>query len=415
MSTVPFNSGMGHLHQARAGLAWYAAITFYALPFADAMTGFMVLSGRWPEGSAGSLSQMLRGMLLLPGLLMIPRKYVPAAVLSILYFLSLELAMLVLHQQPGWFVVSTVYDFKLIYLLVAYCVLTAVGQNTRQRLSSYFVHGATIYATILLLSTAAGIHTPTYDEGNFGSKGVFASGNALSMYLGCASLLALQSYWENRKRSSQLEALLLVIACLIVGTKASLIFTILFLVLVFQNASVTVQLAIVGLALLAGTVYASLLIDAFSLVFDVILFRFQSSDSLFAFIASGRDVYIADALGDFHYDGWAMVRLLFGTGPFVSFRSASGLLTEYDTLESDFFDLFFSYGTVGIGCYLAIIIYGLRLAWRASHPPLTLAWCGVCFYSAIAGHVLFNAMSGMAIPVLLITMQQAAARRKNHG
>jgi hypothetical protein len=42
-----------------------------------------------------------------------------------------------------------------------------------------------------------------------------------------------------------------------------------------------------------------------------------------------------------------------------------------------------------------------------------LAWSSVCFYSAAAGHIAFNGMSGMAVPVLLIAMQRAAALNKS--
>lgn len=387
---------------------WYVAAMFYLLPFADAATGYMVLSGASAEGAAGSISQLLRGALLLPALLLVRGRGLLLVVAVMAWLLALELAVLLLHQQPPWFVVGLVYDYKLVYLIVVYFALREIAaRRSVLDLSAHFIHGATLYGIMLVLSTLAGLHTPTYEEGTFGSKGVFASGNALSLYLGCASLIALDTGRPRRGALANGEAIFLILCSLIVGTKASLIFGLLFIVVMLRDT----PLAWRSLFLLGGGVaalaYAVELAALFALVFDVIIFRFEASDSFFAFLASGRDVYVADALASFDASGWTVLRVLFGTGSFISFRGLHDGSTEYDTLETDLFDIFFSYGLIGLLTYFAVIGYGLIAGLRARRLALLLAWSGVCTYSIVAGHVAFNAMSGTALPILLIVLQHA--------
>lgn len=393
--------------------AAYLWALFYLMPFADAATGFMVLSGRFPEAAAGSISQFLRAALIIPALLVLKGRWTYAAALPMLYVLALESFMLVLHGQPSWFLVSVIYDFKVVYLVVAYLALRELVNRQHQTLdiTRYFVRGATLYGAILLLSTLAGWHTPTYGEGTAGTKGLFASGNALGFYLGCAALVALDNAPGATRRQSSIEAAFLIFCCLLVGTKASLIFTALFAALVLYRASWSWKAVLITVACAGFVLYSAEIVAAFGLLFDVILFRYERSESLFAFMASSRDAYVREAFAVFNPTGWGVWRLLFGAGSFVSFRDVDAEGLQYDTLESDFFDIGFAYGAIGLALYLAVIAYGIVLALRARRGALLLAWSATAFYSAAAGHMAFNAMSGLAFPVLLIALQQIQLRR----
>jgi hypothetical protein len=251
----------------------------------------------------------------------------------------------------------------------------------------------------------AGWSTPTYSEGNFGSKGPFASGNGLALYLGSASLIALIRHRSTGQITALWEPIFLLTCCLLVGTKASIIFGFLFAGIMLQRMSFVWKLVVVTCTAAGILFFAEQITATFSLIFDVILFRFDASESLFAFIASGRDIYVTEALESFDASGWGLVRLFFGAGAFVSFRDIREGLTEYDTLESDFFDIFFAYGAFGLLCYIALIVWGIRLARGSQQLALLVVWVATCFYSAAAGHVAFNAMSGMVIPVMLIALK----------
>jgi O-antigen ligase like membrane protein len=387
----------------------YAWCLFYVMPFADAATGYLVLSGNFAEAAAGSISQLLRAALMIPALLLIKGRAIYAAMLPIFYVLIFESVMLIRHQHLEWFVVGTVYGFKLAYLAVSYLALRDKSRRPEHRVdvATYFIHGASLYGLILVLSTVAGLSTPTYGEGNFGSKGLFASGNGLALYLGCAALLSLVRAEPNQGWRASWESLFLLMCCLLVGTKASLICAVIFIAIRLQRASLPSKFLALGAVTTGILLLAKPISTAFGILFDVILYRFETSESLFSFLASGRDLYVADALGRFDLSGWSVLRLIFGAGAFVSFRDLDAALTEYDTLESDFFDIFFAYGLLGLICYGGIILWGILLSIRGRQYSLLVVWGCTCLYSAMAGHVAFNAMSGMAIPVFLIAMQRA--------
>jgi hypothetical protein len=271
----------------------------------------------------------------------------------------------------------------------------------------HFVNSAILCGLILMVTTAVGLNYATYDEGTFGSKGLFASGNGLSLYLGVASVLALTRSDLPSSRLHLTAAVFLAFCCLIVGTKASAVFGILFSFVLFLNLSVPAKV-ISTLILSLISHFTDKIHEILSLVFDVILFRYMNSDSLFSFLASGRDSYVIDAFASFDTEGWAFLRIIFGAGAYLSFRGIGSRPTEYDTLESDFFDIFFGYGLLGLFGYLVASAAGIVVGLRHKLNLLVSVWVATCIYSAAAGHVAFNAMSGICLPELLIAMSQRA-------
>jgi hypothetical protein len=173
-----------------------------------------------------------------------------------------------------------------------------------------------------------------------------------------------------------------------------------FIFLLFLNkASFTTFSAIVVLSLLF---LWERIVDIFSVVFDVIIFRYNNSPSIIAFLASNRDNYVKGAFEIFGSSEFVAFRSLFGSGIYLSFRDYRNLQLPLDTLESDFFDLFFSYGIIGISLYLIIIALGMYVSIRKSQYLLFTTWTSLCAYSLIGGHMLFNSMSNIAFLVLIL-------------
>ena len=152
------------------------------MPFADAATGVLVLSGAFSEGAVGSISQFFRMLVFLQAFLLLERGALLVTAILMLYVLIFELAILFVHQQTSWFFISLVYAFKLIYLIVVYLAFRRLEINHRSfDVVKHFVNSAILCGLILMVTTAVGLNYATYDEGTFGSKGLFASGNGLSI------------------------------------------------------------------------------------------------------------------------------------------------------------------------------------------------------------------------------------------
>ncbi|MDX2346617.1 MAG: O-antigen ligase family protein, partial [Legionella sp.] len=139
--------------------------------------------------------------------------------------------------------------------------------------------------------------------------------------------------------------------------------------------------------------------DLFSLFFDVIIIRFENSESIYSFLASSRDVFVVNALSNFHIEGLYFLRLFFGFGVYMSFRTVSDDISLYDTLENDFFDIFFSYGFIGICVFISFYLFHAFRAISSKKFEALLIFSTLFLISALIGHVLFDAMA--VIPFVL--------------
>lgn len=83
-------------------------------------------------------------------------------------------------------------------------------------------------------------------------------------------------------------------------------------------------------------------------------------------------------------------RWFIGAGSYVSFQDPTAVF-QYDTLESDVFDIFFMYGLAGVVAYCQMFAYGAIMLKK--HIYFLLTWGLLFMHSLFAGHVIFNGMS----------------------
>lgn len=394
----------------------FVSLFFFASPFVDALTGFTIFTGILNEGSLFSPSQIFRLFLTVLAFYLLKFREAVFVAFLMSLFLIIELLSLSLHQNISGFFVGLVYAYKLVFIVIVFFVLNSSFRDDENlSLLEKFVKGSFIYALLLLLSIVFGIDKSTYAEGTFGSKGFFASGNGLSLFLGVSSVLAFLYYLKDRRMISLIYYVTLLLGTALVGTKGSIFFIAinLFLFFYFMKDGLILFLSSTFLTFF---VFLDKIILLFSVAFDVIVFRYNNSSSFIAFLASNRDNYVREALEVFNNSGFTLLRTIFGSGVYLSFRDYQNLVLPYDTLESDLFDIFFSYGLIGIISYLCIIFFGIYVSLRKSQYILFISWSSLCAYSLIGGHMLFNAMSNIAflILVLLIIKLPKASNEEKH-
>ena len=379
---------------------------FFVSPFVDALTGFMLFNGIISEGSLFSPSQLFRLILTIFAFYFLKFSEALFVMSIIILFLILELSSFWLHHNFTGFLLSMVYAYKLVFIILVFFVLRS-SEYSNMQLLRYFVIGSFIYALVLVLSVVLGVGEATYAQGAGGSKGFFASGNGLSLFLGVSSILAYYYYVQHRTKSNLVYYLVILIGTAIVGTKASIFFILVNLgVFLYYNRKGFYLLG--SFLVLLGIVFFDKIVAVFDVAFEVIIFRYNASSSLGAFLASGRDAYVKNAFNVFTDSGLHTVRSIIGSGLFLSFRDYNDLDLPYDTLESDLFDVFFSYGLLGVLIYLSIILIGMYISLSKSQYILFIAWSSVCAYSMIAGHMLFNSMSNISFLVLFILILHSA-------
>lgn len=386
----------------------YLVLLFYVSPFIDAMSGFLILSGKLSEGGAGSPSQIFRLLLMVISLIILTnsKKYFITIVLFLSYSILLEFSMLQVHLSPFGYIVGLIYATKIIYLMLVFLTLShlfKIGELDYNKLLKYIVNYTTLMAILLIIPFMLGIGFPTYYEGTFGTKGFFSAGNGLGIFMGVGLLLSVYYWQQTRQRFSLIKTFVILFATVIIGTKTAFILSVLGLSsIIFYLKNKYLSYGLIIIFVIFGLMFYSFLVDSLTLIFDVVVNRLNNNESFMSFLMSARDTYFVDAINHVSYDGLLILRLLFGMGVFLSFRNPDDSMNGIDTLESDFADLFFMYGILGLFLYLTLIFIGLKKFFVRKHFFLTFIFLMLSIHSLVAGHVLFNGMSGILLPLLLL-------------
>jgi hypothetical protein len=376
---------------------------FYFTPMVDALNGYMIFNHILLEGGIFSPTQFFRFYLTIFSLLFLTKKQLFIFLFFVFYIFLIEYISFLLHGNAIGVITGFIYGYKLIYIMVIFYAIYNISTKIDViEIIKFFVYGAFIYGVILLFSIILGISEPTYTEGTFGNKGLFSSGNGLSIYLGTSSLLAFFYYKKIQEVREYLVFVTIFIASLAVGTKATIVFLFVILLMLFFYHGKLIKLLLLLLLFCFFMFFYNKFFIYFSTIFDVIVFRYHNSDNIFSFIASNRNNYVSEALEHFNIEGWAVLRFIFGAGVFLSFRDYSDVNLVYDTLESDFFDVFFSFGLLGLFLYLGVFLISLFKIVRKFNLIVFLGWVILFSYSLIAGHVLFNAMSSMTLIIFYL-------------
>lgn len=379
---------------------------FYLAPIVDCLTGVLILGGIIPEGGAGSPSQLFRFFLTLLVLKFstLSKKYFYFTLSLLAYIIAIEAVSSIFHQSVYGLTIGMVYGSKVIFLVLIFTSLKIfINQGIIDvfEVIEYFKKCVVLTSVLLIVPFFLGIGYNTYAEGTFGFKGFFPSGNGLGIFMGSGLLFLIYAHRITVDRYSYHKILLALFGTAIIGSKTALLFVfvgVMMLLIFVLNKKAS--LVIVSFAFVVFLYYLPMIIELFDLVFDVIVFRYNKSDSLFSFIMSARDDYFISALNDYRIDGLYILRVAFGFGAYTSFRNPSNAYSTIDVLESDFADLFFMYGALTLLCYIFALFYFCYLSIKKKELILGLIFMFISLHSLIAGHMAFNGMSGVLLPVL---------------
>lgn len=382
---------------------------FYLAPFIDAFSGYLVLNGIILEGSAGSPSQVFRLLVAVLMLFFLINNNALSypIVFFVLYIIIVEIFFFVFHQDILGLVIGFIYGSKIVYLAMVFCTLSVLKNNliSSSMLLLHLRNYIAITASLLILSFLSGFGFNTYAEGTFGFKGFFAGGNSLGIFLGVGLLLSIY-YWSLLRRPFPFfVCVTILVSLVVVGSKTALLLSLLGVtsIIFFLRSRLLVAFVLVVL-LVVGLTFSNEIIHAFFKVYDVILFRFSNSASISSWVLSYRDIYIADAIGQVSYDGLLLFRLFIGFGAYVSFRDPFQSYGSIDILESDVADLFFMYGGLMVLGYLIVILCALYHGLIRRKYFLVMSFLLLIAHSIMAGHVIFNGMSGVMVPAIFLLL-----------
>ena len=366
----------------------------YIVPFVDSVNGFMVLA-EGVQVRTGNIGQLFKACILIFGWCFCENKKLRVVFIGA-YMTIIEFIGFLFHNSTGYFFIGFSFAYKIVFALVIYFFTVELfAKYGRYNILVIFRNSALLYALIFFSSVVLGFSYPTYQGNYFATKGPFASGNGLSIYLGAMSLIGLYLFFLSGKKHDFPLSFLLLMATVFVGTKTALVFVSLYVLLLFYKVSYVYKLLLFAFLVVLGLSFY----DLFSLLFGTIAYRFENSNSIFSFLASNRDIYVKNASSSFYIEGLYILRLFFGLGVYLSFRTVSDDIFLYDTLENDIFDIFFSYGFIGLITYVSFYLVHMLRAVKVKNFAALILFSTMFSVSALFGHVLFNAMA--IIPFVL--------------
>ena len=383
---------------SKSTLVWMAV--FVLLPLIDLLTGYMISSDRLAAGSVASPSQW--GRILLVYILVtysLHHKEITSYILVLLVFCFLtEIIAGILVGSLSGFIYGVVTLSKMMCFVLA-CYISIPSQQERLKVFSMFKIGVALMALSIVLAFLTSTGEPTYGSGGFGTKGFFASGNAIGVFLG-TSLLILVHVWRINKALVSLSLLLLLLGSLVlIASKTALIYAGINLVMILIGQGIKgfkIIIFSIILILLAVFIDFAKVAQIGEVILDIIISRYNNADGdILLFLGSGRYDFLIDAFNQSERD-FSVIKLITGGGAFASFQDFSSVKMA-DVLEMDGFDVLFMYGLPGI------MLYGLSwamLVYRHRQFDLMMLAClMMLLHSAVAGHVFFN---GLLIQLVIV-------------
>lgn len=369
-------------------------------PICDLITGIFLTKLGMSESFLGSPSQLLRLLFLFFGFYFSSKSQKNTTIKLFFWLLILEIFSIFYTENIKFVLVGLNYSMKIVYIYLLYCIMKRISNidNGMEYIMNLFFNSAFLYSLGILIPTILGIGTSTYEGETFGQKGLYASGNALGIYLGTScSLIIIR---KNKVFKEYIKTACLLISLLLLGTKTALLFIFVTCSLLFFKQKRTYIYLLLSCLVFIIFYYWNEIVRIFSLIFDVIIFRFQRSENLFKFLLSGRDDYVSDAFYNFSTSPFWLIKSIFGGGAFMSFRTEFTPYMTLDILEMDLFDIFFMYGFIGVLIYLFLCFYYLKKCSR--NKILFLLLFLFIFHSIIAGHIIFDGLPVVAGIIIIL-------------
>lgn len=375
-------------------LAWI----FLAVPLFDMVNGVLVVRGYIPEGglfSPSKLGRLMAGILLL----WVAYRYRLQPGWFFLFFAGIffETIAGVRFGQEYGVIFGFITVYRLAYIWLLFTVLLYYAKQDVAILGKFLKYNVVFISLSIIFAHFTGLGNSTYGWG-FGTKGFFASGNALGIYLGAATLTLLaMKHYRIYTDIGKYAYLIAFFGIVLIGSKAAFLLAILVVLFGVWFSNYRTIFILICTVFVVG--FSSYILDFASVAFDVIISRYHNSSSIVEFLSSGRVDYVLNAANTLNAQTTDSLRILMGGGSFLSFQNPSGTVV-YDTLEMDWADIFFMYGLVGLFFYCAFFISGIF--YLKDKFFLVLIWIILLLHSVVAGHVIWNGMSIMLLSYLMV-------------
>jgi len=397
----------------------FCFLVLVLLPIIDNLTGALFKLKIMSQGAIGSPSQLARFVLFVFVIWLVNHEKYSKPLRTIMaitcYFLFIEIVIACFHMNLKAFLTGIIFSIKMLFSLSCYYYIAYWLNNDKAKtiyLIKQLIKYGTVVSILVLISYLSGFHIANYSMG-LATRGLFVSGNGLGVLLGTSTIL-LVHYNKKITFLLLLHIFMLLLTTALLGTKASLVFILVALILLATKLAKQAPV-ITAIFITLISIYLLLpLIELLGGIFENIIFKFNNIDDKLHFIASSRDRFVKDAFAQIDVNAFNALRILFGGGAYYAYSDFhSGITVLRKTLENDLFELFFSYGILIVFAYLAIYIFALKECLKKGNFIIAVALSLIFFHSITMGHVLFNGTSAICYALCLAVATKGAKVRCN--
>ncbi|MCU5095061.1 O-antigen ligase family protein [Bacillus wiedmannii] len=316
-------------------------------------------------------------------------------------------------------------SLKAIYFIVLFKVIRSLYKANKFKLNTIkkIILNNLYYTPFLfLISYVLGIGKTSYENQSLGFKGTFMSLNSINVALLVLFIFALDGLLRNKNKLKWLFTLICItIPMILLGTKSSLIFIgfvpVLYIII---NMKFKINIKLSKLVLyywsfifvsLALMLFIYMDVDTPESYVDQLLQRqqylFENRD-LMSYVLSGRNWLLETGSNIFFADS-NFINVLFGVGYF-NIHNAIAVAWQMDwnavrPIELDFFDIFFSYGVIGIlltyGYFSFYFFKGFKNFKNKLAQPYFVTLVTLLIFSLLGGHVFLEAISSTFLGLCL--------------
>lgn len=328
---------------------------------------------------------------------------------------------------------------KAIYFVVIFKVIKSLYNANKfkmETLKKIILNNLYYTPFLFLFAKVLGVGKTSYENVDLGFKGTFMSLNSINIAMIVLYIFAIDGLFNGKKKMKSLFLTIsVIIPMVLLGTKSSLIFLafapMLYLLLNFNfKVQFTLKKVVIYywtffLTFIAGLLLYSLDVNASVSYIDNLIMRqqylFENRD-LVTYFLSGRNWLLESGSLVFMQD-IGILKILFGAGYFNLHNGIAMIwgqeLNAVRPIEMDIFDIFFSYGTVGVvmtyGYFLRYLLKGFYNATEKIAQPYFVALVSLLIFSVVGGHVFLEAISSTFLGLCLAGWYIAGKELKPTG
>lgn len=382
-------------------------------PFIDIINGIINMK----FNSSLSIGQVIRILILLVSILIIlsmkkaKKKWKVISLLSLMFFI-IQVLMMYLIGKTTSIMVDISMIMKMYMLISILCMINCCIDEriiSKSDIEKVIKLSIRIIPSSILVSSIFNMSFSSYNDSNSGIKGMFIATNTITIVLIILFILSIYFYYS--KNGGIIDVIIVCMTLLIIGSKSSFIFAIFTIVMVILfNGKNRLKTA---LSVIAITLIIVILSNIFLKdTFENIMLRQQyflddaiRNDTMMQFLLSGRTLFLEIAFEAFK-KSISLGHILWGMGS-CNMQSLIGSLYSASSglkgIEMDLFDIFFSYGLIGV-----IFTYGIFFSmfrYRAKNKQnnffINLCLVLILIFSILGGHVFTEAMSVTYVSIIL--------------